>query len=212
MPSSSKPLATGSRVLLLRHAETSQPDIFHGAESDVGISDRGRRQAEAIAPLLAAERPVAVVSSGMRRARESAGPIARACGVALQIEFTLHERRVGVLSGTRTSPPNDLWNSTIARWESGELDYALPGAESFADIRNRVLPAWERLARHYDGKTWALVVHGVVIRVLLISLLTEFKPFGWHSIGITNLAVNELCWENARWVAARLNQSLVDAD
>jgi probable phosphoglycerate mutase len=142
----------------------------------------------------------------MRRARQSAEPIARACGVTHEIEPTLHERRVGVLSGTRTSPNNDLWNSTICRWESGELEYALPGAESFIDIRNRVLPAWERLTRHYNGKTWILVVHGVVIRVLMISLLPEFQPFGWHSIGITNLAVNELRWDFGRWVAVRLNQ------
>lgn len=211
MPISLEPPVGGSRVLMLRHAETSQPDIFHGAESDVGISARGRRQAEEIAPLLAAERPVAVVSSEMRRALESAEPIARACGLTLQIEPTLHERRVGVLSGTRTSPPNDLWNSTIARWESGDVDYALPGAESFTDIRDRVLPAWERLARHYDGKTWVLIVHGVVIRVLLISILPEFQPFGWHEIGITNLAVNDLRWDAGRWTAARLNHLLVDA-
>jgi len=205
MPTSREPLAVGSRVLLLRHAETAEPNIFHGAGSDVGISERGRRHADAIAPLLAAERPVAVVSSGMRRARQSAEPIARACGLPLDIEATLHERRVGLMSGTRTTPPNDLWDTTVERWKNGELSYAPPGAESFIDIRNRVLSAWERLTRRYNGQTWVLVVHGVVIRVLLISLLPEFQPFGWHSIGITNLAVNELCWASTRWVAARLN-------
>ena len=203
-------LRAGSRVLILRHAETSQPDIFHGAESDVGISERGRRQAETVAPLLAAERPAAVVSSAMRRARESAEPIARACGLELEIQPTLHERRVGPLSGTRTHPPNDLWESTIARWKAGEFNYALPGAESFLDIRNRVLPVWEQLTHRYSGQTWVLVVHGVVIRVLMISILPEFQPFGWHQIGITNLAVNELLWNSTRWVSTRLNCSLVE--
>jgi hypothetical protein len=53
-------------------------------------------------------------------------------------------------------------------------------------------------------------VHGVVIRVLLISILPEFQPFGWHEIGITNLAVNDLRWDSGLWVAARLNHSLAD--
>jgi hypothetical protein len=53
-------------------------------------------------------------------------------------------------------------------------------------------------------------VHGVVIRVLLISILPEFQPFGWHEIGITNLAVNDLRWDSSRWVASRLNHSLAD--
>ena len=38
-----------TRVLLLRHAETATPHLFHGAESDVGLSERGRRQADAVA-------------------------------------------------------------------------------------------------------------------------------------------------------------------
>ena len=211
MPTAEQNLVAGSRVLILRHAETSQPDIFHGAESDVGISERGRSQAATIAPILAAERPVAVVSSGMRRAVQSAERIAAACGVSLAVEPTLHERRVGTLSGTPTHPSNDLWQTTIERWKAGELNYALPGAESFVDICSRVLPAWDRLTHRYNGQTWILVVHGVVIRALLISILPEFQPFGWNEIGITNLAVNELRWDSTRWVASRLNHSLANA-
>ena len=91
-----------TRVLLLRHAETASPLIFHGAESDIGLSERGRRQADAIAPVLAARAPSAIISSGMRRALDTASPIARACGLPLRIEPSLHERRVGALSGTPT--------------------------------------------------------------------------------------------------------------
>ena len=36
----------------------------------------------------------------MRRALDTAGPIARACGVPLRVEAALHERRVGALRGT----------------------------------------------------------------------------------------------------------------
>src|SRR5207248_7196830 len=84
-----------TRVLLLRHAETAAPHLFHGAESDVGLSERGHWEAAAIAPILAQEKPVAVISSAMRRAVETAEPIARACGVPLSIEAGLHERRIG---------------------------------------------------------------------------------------------------------------------
>src|SRR5262245_8177719 len=73
-----------TRVLLLRHAESANPLIFHGAESDVGLGERGRRQAEAIAAVLAAEGPDVVVSSAMRRARETAAPIVLACDVPLR--------------------------------------------------------------------------------------------------------------------------------
>ena len=35
-----------------RHAETSAPDRFHGAESDIGLSEFGARQAERLAEYL----------------------------------------------------------------------------------------------------------------------------------------------------------------
>src|SRR5690606_32259299 len=88
-----------TRVLLLRHAETSAPDRFHGAESDIGLGDRGFRQAEAVAAWLAREGPTAVYSSAMRRALQTARPIAAATGAELCIEPDLHERRMGPLSG-----------------------------------------------------------------------------------------------------------------
>src|SRR5262245_5735764 len=102
-----------TRVLLLRHAESANPTIFHGAESDVDLSERGRRQAEAVALILAGSRPGRLISSGMRRAQETAKPIARACGLPLEIEPGLHERRVGALSGTPTALKEGVWPATL---------------------------------------------------------------------------------------------------
>ncbi len=44
----------GTRLLLVRHAETSAPDLFHGAESDVGLSAWGAQQSEQVGRALAA--------------------------------------------------------------------------------------------------------------------------------------------------------------
>src|SRR5262245_60490185 len=129
-----------TRVFLLRHAESTNPLIFHGAESDVGLSERGRRQATAVAPVLAAVSPTVLVSSGMRRALETAEPIGRACGLAVRVEPGLHERRVGALQGTPTRGNDGVWPETLARWLAGETNYAPEGAESFDDIRDRVVP------------------------------------------------------------------------
>src|SRR5512135_1648752 len=91
--------APEARILLLRHAETAAPHLFHGAESDVALSARGREQAVAVAAALAARRPAAVYSSGLRRACETAEAIARACGLQVRVIGALHERRMGPLSG-----------------------------------------------------------------------------------------------------------------
>lgn len=196
-----------TRVLLLRHAESANPLIFHGAESDVGLSARGRRQAEAIAPLLAAETPHVIISSAMRRARDTAEPIARACGVYVTIEPALHERRVGALTGTPTGRHEGVWPDTLRRWIAGDTAFAPPGAESFDDIRDRVLPAWHGLMARHAGQTIVLVAHGVVCKVLLFSLLPGYSVADWHRIGpIHNVSISELLREGEQWRAVRVNE------
>jgi broad specificity phosphatase PhoE len=195
-----------TRVLLLRHAESANPKVFHGAESDVGLSERGRRQAEAVAPLLAGQRPSAVISSAMRRALDTAGPIAAACGLPLRVEPDLHERRVGALSGTPAQTKDGVWPDTLRRWLAGDTGYAPPGAESFDAIRGRVLPVWNRVTAEWAGQTLVVVCHGVVCRVLLLSLVSGLTLADWNRLGpIRNVAVHELVSAGEGWHVVRLN-------
>lgn len=201
-----------TRVLLLRHAETRNPLIFHGAESDVGLSERGERQAELIAEYLAAFRPETIVTSGMRRALATATPISRACAAALRVEPLLHERRIGVLSGTPTGDPQGPWAETTRKWAVGEVNYATEGAESYADIRERVVPVWQRVARELEGSTYVVVAHGVVIRVLLTSLLPGYAPTDYVKLGmVPNVALTEVVREGEEWRALRLFDVVVKA-
>ena len=71
----------GTRLLLARHAETSAPDRFHGAESDIGLSEWGARQAELLGPVAQAVGAVALYCSAMRRAVDTAAAIGRACAL-----------------------------------------------------------------------------------------------------------------------------------
>jgi broad specificity phosphatase PhoE len=190
-------------VLLLRHAETAVPTVFHGAESDIGLSDRGRRQAAALAPLVAAWRPDGVVSSAMRRARETAAPLAAACGLSLQLEPDLHERRVGALSGQPFHGSNGVWSQTLRHWVAGRTSHAPPAAESFDAIADRVLPVWERLTAAYAGRSLAIVAHGVVCKVLILRLARGWSPRDWYRLGpIANAGFTELiggpCWQLVR--------------
>ncbi len=193
-----------TRIFLLRHGETAEPLVFHGAESDVGLSERGRRQAEAAAAALAPFGPVQITSSAMLRARDTAAPIARACGLALRVEPDLHERAVGALSGTPTNGSDGVWPDTLGRWIEGDTGYAPPGAESFDAIRDRVRPIWERLTAERSDQTQVIVAHGVVCKVLLVTLLPGVGVCDWRRLGpIHNVGVTELVGEGVVWRGAR---------
>ena len=72
-------------LILVRHAHATfgEPDELRP------LSDRGREEARALGERLAAERPDAVVSSPLLRARETAAAIAKAAGVELRIDERL---------------------------------------------------------------------------------------------------------------------------
>lgn len=198
-------MALPARVWLMRHAETSTPAVFHGAESDVGLSDLGRRQAQAAAEWLRDLAPTAVVSSGMRRAADTAAPIAAACGVPHLVEPGLHERRVGQLCGLSFSMTDGPWADTIREWAAGNSAYTSHGAESYDDVAVRVREAWERVVAAHPGGRVVVVAHGVVCKVLLLTLLDGWDHTGWVKFGrVANLAVSELVPDGAGWRAERL--------
>jgi probable phosphoglycerate mutase len=196
-----------TRILLLRHAETTQPHVFNGFESDVPLSPRGLLQVRAVVPALQAVSPAAVVSSAMIRARQTAEPIAEACGVPLLIEPDLHERKVGQLAGKTNAETGGLWTTTVRRWQEGELDFAPPGAESFLDMQRRILPVFRRLAENFADQTLVVVAHGHVCRAALISLLPGLSIDWWERMGpIPNLALTELLHSAQGWEAIRMNE------
>jgi broad specificity phosphatase PhoE len=198
--------AQGTRILLARHAETSAPDRFHGAESDIGLSARGHRQAEQLGRWLAKSNPQALYCSAMRRAVDTAAPIGRACGVEPVVIAALHERRIGRLSGVSREEGWATYAETKERWIAGELEVAHPGGESFADIRRRVGPILEELEARHRGETIVVVAHGVVIRVAMTSLVAGFTPADFDRIAIDFASVNDIWCDGRTWTARGLNQ------
>ena len=192
-----------TRIMLLRHAESADPSVFHGSESDVDLSDKGLRQADAIAEELLGFEPAVVVSSAMIRAHRTAAAIARICRTPHEIETELHERAVGVLSGLPFNH-GGIWSETSRRWAAGETTYAHEGAESFDAVRDRALPAWQRVVARHPGRRIAIVTHGVVCKVLLASLVPDVT---WATGGsIKNVALSEVSHEeNGVWRLHRLN-------
>jgi probable phosphoglycerate mutase len=189
----------------MRHAETAAPAMFHGAESDIELGAHGHRQAAAVVPWFAVQQPTVVVSSRMQRAAQTAAPIAAACGVPHLYEESLHERKVGPLSRMPRAEADHIWDDTIRRWQAGETSYAYPGMESFDALRDRVVPAFRRVVEAHPGGRVVVVCHGVVCKVLLLTLLRGCGPADWVSIGsIPNCAVSELVPDGDFWAARQL--------
>ena len=186
-----------TRILLLRHAETAAPDLFHGSESDVALGLRGLEQARAVARRIAAERPQSLYSSRMRRAVETAEILALAIGLPPQTWPDLHERRMGPLSGRPRGEGWRAYEDAKSGWMSGRLDATHDGGESFAEIRDRAVASFQRLVEREAGGTVVLVTHGVLNRVLLTSILEGRTPTDFDAIPIDFVGVHDVRWDGS---------------
>jgi broad specificity phosphatase PhoE len=161
-----------TRLVLVRHAapEDSTAGRCHG-RLDVGLSPAGGRQPAALAEALRALPLAAVYASPLRRALETAAPLAAAAGLAPVADEGLVEIDFGELEGMAYDEIARERPELYRRWMEEPTAVAFPGGESYAGLRARVLAAALAIRERHAGETVALVAHGGVVRVVLADAL-----------------------------------------
>ena len=137
----------------LRHGESelNAQRIIAGS-IDTELTALGRRQARAAADALANAPITAIYTSAMRRARDTAAPIAEKLGLPVTVISELDERNWGALEG---KPRDTRMRGVIPE-----------GAEPTEDFRRRVLAGLARIASPVP----LIVGHSGVFRVLCATL------------------------------------------
>ncbi len=166
-------------LLLIRHAEPVRIGPGSGSTpADPHLTDRGRAQADRLARWLGAEPFDAVLSSPLRRARETAEPVGRALGLDVDVVDGLMEYDaqsdfyipVEELRETR----DHHWTAMIeGRWD--EL-----GGEPPDQFRARIVPCVDAIIERFPGGRVAAVCHGGVINVYLAALLGLDRHLWFH--------------------------------
>jgi ribonuclease H / adenosylcobalamin/alpha-ribazole phosphatase len=159
-------------LVLVRHGATSltAEKRFSGglASSNPGLTDEGRAQVREVADWLApiAEAVEVVVSSPVRRTRESGEIVAERLGTALVEEPGLAEMEFGAWDGLTFAEVRERRPEEIEAW-LGSLDVGPGGGESFREVEKRVIDALGRLLETYAGKTVVVVSHVTPIKILV---------------------------------------------
>jgi probable phosphoglycerate mutase len=168
--------AAPTTFLLVRHGVTDHTTDkrFSGglASSNPGLNDEGRAQVRATAEWLApvAEGLDAIVSSPVRRTRESAEILGEVLGFEVGVEEGLAEMEFGTWDGLTYTEVRDRFPDEVRTW-LGNLDHAPGGGESFREVEKRVLAGRDRLLEEYDGRTVLLVSHVTPIKTLVADAL-----------------------------------------
>jgi len=200
-------------LVLLRHGESAwnATDVFTGW-IDVGLSERGKQQAQEAGQLLAARSylPDVVHTSVQRRAIQTADLALAACGrswAQVRRSWRLNSNHYGALQGrSKAAVRAEAGDEQFMRWRRGydvrpplgEPDNdpryadlppdARPRGESLHDVTRRLLPYW------YDAIVPDLRRHGCV---LVVSHGNTLRALVKHLDSVSDQAVSGLEVPNA---------------
>lgn len=163
-------------LILLRHGETE----FNRARRmqghlDVALSERGRAQADRVAPVLARKNPLAIISSDAQRAVHTAQAVSDLCDVPVHLDTRLRETDMGEWTGLDQQEVEDHWPGDRPKWRS-DPTYAPPGGENRLEVARRAMDVVRDL--HRDLTSWGederpvlLVAHGGTFLALAAALI-----------------------------------------
>jgi broad specificity phosphatase PhoE/ribonuclease HI len=170
------PTAAPTTLVLVRHGvtrHTSAKKFSGGLGGDnPGLSEEGLAQARATAEWLSplAERIDAVLTSPVRRTRETAEVIAELLGRPVEEEPGFAEMEFGVWDGLTFAEVAERDQAGLDAW-LGQLDRAPEGGESFETVEARVLEALARVRAAHAGRTVVLVSHVTPIKILVSNAI-----------------------------------------
>ncbi|MDX6276327.1 MAG: ribonuclease / adenosylcobalamin/alpha-ribazole phosphatase [Nocardioidaceae bacterium] len=161
-------------LILLRHGVTESTDrkVFSGGGgSDPALTETGVEQARRAAIWLERHGGVdAVLSSPMRRTRETADVVADVLGLDVEIEDGLIETAFGDWDGSTFAEIQQRWPDELAAW-LGSSTIAPPGGEAFDVVDARVAAARDHIVGSHPGETVVAVSHVTPIKLLIRQAL-----------------------------------------
>ncbi|MGH3456612.1 bifunctional RNase H/acid phosphatase [Aeromicrobium sp.] len=188
-------------VIMLRHGVTEHTvnKVFSGlGGDDPGLTDLGREQAHRAAARLTKRGPIdAIVSSPLRRTRETADVLAAELDLEVQIEPGFAEAGFGDWDGYNFLDIMERWPDHIQSWLDSPA-VAPPGGESLEAVFERVDDARARLLSKYEGQTVVLVTHVTPIKMMLRSALDADMTV-IHRFELAPASVTTIQWWSDGW-------------
>jgi alpha-ribazole phosphatase len=165
-------------LIFIRHAETDMAGTFCG-QSDPPINSKGRIQTAEMISRLGSEPFHAIYSSDLRRAAETAAPLAQVFVVPVIMTERLREIHFGDWEGLKWNEIEQRDAACARRWTTDFPSVTAPNGESFAHFEQRVLEEMDHLLYLAKNKRIAVVTHGGVMRVVLRTLLGYSEEQAW---------------------------------
>ena len=192
------------QIALLRHAQTDLHGCFCG-HSDPSLSVRGQEQLPAIIRSLSHIEPHAIWSSDLRRAVETAEPIAKHFGLSYTTSPGFREMNFGSWEGLTWKEVELQYPDDSRAWAKLFPHHRPPGGESFLELQARAVEQLERLAKQLESGCTLVVTHAGFIRTAVAWVL-GVPDKRISRIGQNHGALTTLEKVGNHWSVTALNQ------
>ena len=177
---------------MIRHARPVRDEAPKGGSADPDLADIGRLQAQAAADFLGDEGIDHIVSSSMKRAVQTAAPLAERLGLGIE---TLDDLRESDHRSRIYVPAEEFSRDDPATAHYYDSDADLSEtifSDGYEGFRTRVERGFEHVIRANRSRTVAVFCHGMVTGVYLQILLGIDDPLSLlvDYCGITRVAAS----------------------
>jgi len=183
-------------IYLIRHGQTEwnlERRLQGGQDSP--LTERGRRQAEALAQSLGKVPPVHLIASPLGRAKKTAEIIAKGFGLPVQIDDRLAELRCGLAEGLTWADIDERWPDLRDARDLDKWNHPWPEGESYRDVDERLQGFVAELRNAFlqeaDAGPLGIVGHETMNMILLGRLL-DLDPAIVMRLGQPNHVVYRL--------------------
>ncbi|MFB0617853.1 histidine phosphatase family protein [Streptomyces sp. AGS-58] len=201
---------SATRVWLVRHAQShaSVKRLIAGSRTCAGLTELGREQAARLTARLAAEppRPDALLTSPVRRARETAEVLANGLGLGAPVlETRARELDFGAADGLSIDEYQRI-HGAFDMTVHPDRPFA-PGGETWNQLRTRAGRVVNDLMSGHRGGTVMVVCHAGLIVAVMSALLDVVPPVLFTDATPAATSINEFVHDGSRWDLLRFDDA-----
>jgi broad specificity phosphatase PhoE len=196
-----------TRILLARHGETDwNRDGRWQGHTDESLNAVGFAQAADLGAHLATMGVGLVYVSDLARARETAVAVELATGLEATVDPDLREVDVGEWAGCNREQARERDPAWYQRWVDGVVE-GYRGGETYAQLHERSVRAFERVIEAAEGRTAVIVCHGGNIRAIVSSVVGLGADQRWRVAGVANCSLTAIERRNHRLTLVTFNET-----
>ena len=173
-----------TKLVLIRHGESlGNAELVFLGHTDWDLTETGYKQAELTADFLDDMKIDVIYSSDLKRAYNTALPIAKRRNMEIITSKELREIYAGKWEGMKFIDIKETYPENHTRWMTDVGNAFCDGGETVFELQQRVKNELDRIARENEGKTVCIATHATPIRTMLCIWnglpISEAKNFGW---------------------------------